>query len=111
MSPARPMLLGIGPRSAPGVIPVREGTMELPSKAIGAGDDRSPTLEWVVPMVHALIGTEMTAGVCFRGEGSHLVVQAARTINVADSRDFMQRFHARVQSLQDGRAGQGARDP
>ena len=59
-------------------------------------------LEWVVSAVHVIVGTEMTAGVCFRSEGGRLGVRAAHTVNVPDAGGLVRRCHAVVQALCDG---------
>lgn len=62
-------------------------------------------LDVMVPALHTLIGTEMTAAVCFETNGGRLDVQAARCVNVPADADLVRRCHVLVQSLCDGLEG------
>jgi DNA-binding CsgD family transcriptional regulator len=86
-------------------VPRRSGVSDSAGGASGghAGQgDGASELAWVVSAVHAIVGTEMTAGVCFRSEGGRLRVRAAHTVNVPDAGELVRRCHAVVQSLCDG---------
>ena len=68
---------------------------------VAEGEEASE-LVWVVPALHAMMGTEMTAGVCFRPDDGRLSVRAARTVNVPDSDELVGRCRALVQAMCDG---------
>jgi len=86
-------------------VPRRAGVSDPTGSANGghAGEaEGTSELEWVVSALHAIVGTEMTAGVCFQPEGGRLGVRAAHTVNVPDSGALVRRCHAVVQALCDG---------